>query len=98
MVMKKRVDWSLHAREEHTLRTVRYDITEDEVEREVEKQVVKIYEGYDEDYRAEKFKTIFQLRGVYITVIKTEGPKNILIITIWESSEKEVKIWKAKKK
>ena len=94
MVMK--IIWREHADIRYAERFALYDITKDEIEQEIEKQLVKISEGYDKYYKSEKFKTIFKVRGKMATVEKAERGKEIYIITLWQSSEAEIELWKKK--
>ena len=59
------------------------------LEFEVKKQKVKIKED-------DKIKTIFKISPIFLTVVKKETTDYILVLTLWESSEEEEKIWKTK--
>ncbi len=95
--MKRKINWSPHASYRYMLRFALRDLDKDEIEAEAEKQTFRIYEGYDKEYRSDKYKTIFQVRGIYVTVEKAEYPKSITIITLWESPKEEIELWEKKK-
>ena len=97
MVMKRRITWTPHADYRYAMRFARHDIMREELEQEIEKQEFRIAEGYDKEYRTNKFKTIFPMRNKFATVGKAETNREIIILTLWESSEEEVKLWEGKK-
>ncbi len=77
------------------LRFAMRDVTKEEIE--TEKQVYKLYQGHDKEYKTDKYKTIFKIRDVYVTVEKAEYPNRLLILTAWESSKVEAEQWESKK-
>ena len=83
------VTWSLHAQDRFIERIAKYNINYGDIEFEVKRQKIKIKEE-------DKIKTIFQISPVLLTVVKKETKDNILVLTLWESSEEEEKIWKTK--
>jgi hypothetical protein len=83
------VSWSLHAQDRFAERTLKYNINYGDVEFEVKRQKVKIKED-------DKIKTIFKINPICITVVKKETKDYICVLTLWESSEEEEKIWKMK--
>jgi hypothetical protein len=82
------IRWSKHSKERFAERAIKDGINYGEVEYEIKKQKVKIKE--DEN----KFKTIFKIKKNYLTAIKLENQEYIHVLTLWESNEKEVEIWK----
>lgn len=72
-----------------TERATKYNINYGDIEFEVKKQKVKIKED-------DKIKTIFKISPIFLTVVKKETTDYILVLTLWESSEEEEKIWKTK--
>ncbi len=42
-------------------------------------------------------KTVFKVMEYYFTVIKEETKKYINVVSIWESNEEEVILWKKKR-
>ncbi|HOW29091.1 MAG TPA: hypothetical protein PK685_00210 [archaeon] len=83
------VTWSLHAQDRFIERVAKYNINYGDVEFEVKKQKVKIKEE-------DKIKTIFKIPPIFLTIIKKETKEYILILTLWESSEEEERLWKTK--
>lgn len=83
------VSWTRHARVRFTERATKHNINYGDIEFEVKRQKVKIK---DED----KIKTIFKTNSIFMTVVKKETKDYILVLTLWESSEEEAKIWKTK--
>lgn len=79
-------------------RALIHGFTRTEIEIIIKKQEVRIPKGLDEKYGKNKFETIGLVAGKYLTVQKAEGKENIIVITLWESKEKEVKIWLSKQK
>ena len=73
---------------------MRHDLTYDEIEVNVLRQSVRISKGFDTQYKTRKYETIFSLRDKMITVEKAGSKKWTYILTLWESSEKEVDLWK----
>lgn len=82
--------WTRHARERFFERSLKYGILYEEIEHNIKKQKVR------EVQKEGTIKTIFKLIDYYFTVIKEETKKYINIISIWESNEKEVGLWKRK--
>lgn len=85
--------WSKHARRRFLERLTKHDMTVDEIEVNVTEQKVRIDEGIDDTYQTHKYKTIFPIRDNVVTVEKAEDDL-IYILTLWESSEEEVSLWK----
>jgi hypothetical protein len=85
-----RIVWSRHARERFFERALVHGINLGEVEKNVIKQEVKQKE------KNGKIKIIFKIFEKYFTVIKEETKILINIVSIWESNEKEVLLWKKK--
>lgn len=83
------VSWSLHAQDRFAERILKYNINYGDIEFEVKRQKVKTK---DEN----KIKTIFRINPIFITVVKKETKDYICVLTLWESSEEEEKIWKMK--
>jgi len=84
------VRWSLHAKHRFAERAIRLGINYGDIEFEVKKQRCKIKEGLN------KFKSVFAIGGVLLTAIKLENAKFIHVLTLWESNEREVELWKKK--
>lgn len=83
------VTWSLHAQDRFIERVAKYNVNYGDIEFEVKRQKIKIKDEY-------KIKTIFQINPIMLTVVKKETKEYILILTMWESSEEEERIWKTK--
>jgi len=84
------VRWSLHAKHRFAERAIKLGIGYGDIEFEIKKQKVKVKEGKN------KFKAVFEIRGVLLTAAKFENRKFIHVLTLWESNEKEVDLWKKK--
>jgi len=84
------VIWTRHARQRFFERSLKYGINYGEVEQNVIKQRVK------EKQKEGTVKTVFKIMEYYFTVIKEEAKKYINVVSIWESNEKEVELWKKK--
>ena len=84
------IRWSRHAKEKFAERAVKYGINYGDIEFEVKKQKVKLHEGKD------RFRTIFRAGENLLTAIKIEKKEFMHILTLWESNEKEVELWKKK--
>lgn len=84
------VRWSKHAKYRFAERATKFGLNYGEIEQSVKKQEIKIKEEKN------KFKTIFELQGVILSVIKIETKKFIHVLTMWEANEKEAEIWKKK--
>ena len=84
------VKWKQHAKEKFLERALQLGINYGDVEFEIKKQEKKIPQEKN------KIKTIFKIRENLITIIKIENKKGIFVITLWNSSKKEEKIWKKK--
>lgn len=85
------VVWTRHARLRFFERSLKYGINYGEVEQNVINQRVK------EKQKEGKIKTVFKIMEYYFTVIKEETKKYINVVSIWESNEEEVKLWKKKR-
>ncbi len=92
-----KVFWSRHAKERFEERVLKHDLTYDEIELGVIEQKVRVPQGLDGKYGTEKYKTVLLLRGNFVTVEKAESGKMIYVITLWDSSEKEIELWKKKR-
>ncbi|MDP2666818.1 MAG: hypothetical protein Q8P05_04965 [Candidatus Diapherotrites archaeon] len=88
------VSWSRHAKLRFAERALLYGVNYGDIELEIKRQIVKIAEGKN------KFKTIFPVLDgkILLTAAKIETNEYIHILTLWEASEHEVKLWKQKKK
>ena len=84
------VRWSLHAKHRFAERAIKLGINYGDIEFEIKKQGFKVKEGKN------KFKTVFVIRDVLLTAVKLENRKFIHVLTLWESNEKEVYLWKKK--
>lgn len=85
------VVWTRHSRQRFFERSLKYGITADEAEQGIKAQ--KVIERQKDG----TIKTIFMIAGNFFTVVKEETKKLITIISIWESNEMEVNLWKRKK-
>ncbi len=92
------VFWTQHALERFTERVLLYGLSRTELEMIIKKQKVRIEKGFDERYKKNCFETIGMVTNKFFTVQKAEDRKNIIVITLWESSKKEVEIWLSKQK
>ncbi|PIN98504.1 MAG: hypothetical protein COT90_03960 [Candidatus Diapherotrites archaeon CG10_big_fil_rev_8_21_14_0_10_31_34] len=86
-----RIVWSRHARERFFERSLIYGIHLGEADQNILKQKVK------EKQKDGTIKTIFKALDYFFTVIKEETKKQINVVSIWESNEREVGLWKKKK-
>jgi len=73
-------------------------MTKTEIEEIIKKQEVREYKGYDIKYSKEKYETIGCLGGKFFTIQKAENSSELVVITLWESKEREVNLWVSKKK
>ena len=87
------VFWTQHALERFTERALLYGLSRTELEMIIKKQAVRIKKGFDKKYRKDCFETIGMVANKFFTVQKAEDKKNIIVITLWESSKKEVDLW-----
>jgi len=85
------VFWSVHSKERFFERALLYGLNEEEVENCIKKQEVKLVQENG------KIKTIFSVIGKYFTVIKVENKKKLCVVSIWESNNKEIEVWKNQK-
>ncbi|MFH1544821.1 MAG: hypothetical protein ABIE23_01865 [archaeon] len=85
------VVWTRHARQRFFDRSIKYGINYGEVEQNILNQKVR------EKQRDDTIKTVFKVMDFHFTVIKEETKKYINVVTLWESNEKEVELWKKKK-
>jgi len=85
------IQWKQHAKEKFAERAIKSGINYGDIEFEIKKQEVKIQQGKN------KYKTIFKIQKILITVIKIEKNEKIGIITMWDSNKKEEQIWKKQK-
>ena len=86
-----KIVWSRHARERFFERSLIYGINLGEADQNILEQKVK------EKQKDGAIKTIFKVLDCFFTVIKEETKKQINVISIWESNEKEAGLWKKKK-
>ncbi|MEI7960824.1 MAG: hypothetical protein WCI04_00660 [archaeon] len=84
------VSWSRHSKERFAERAAKNGLNYGDVEFEIKKQSVKIKQEDD------KFKTIFCVGKEFLTAVKAETRDYIHVLTLWESSESEVDLWKKK--
>ncbi|MEK6972629.1 MAG: hypothetical protein AABW72_01130 [archaeon] len=82
--------WTRHAREKFLERSLKYDINYAEVDIQIKAQKVKQKQLHG------TIKTVFELKDTIFTVIKEETKKLINVVSIWESNEAEVELWKKK--
>jgi hypothetical protein len=82
--------WSKHAKIRFAERAIKDGINYRDIEFEIKRQEVKIKEEKN------KFKTIFKIGQNFLTTIKIEKKNFIHVLTLWDSSEKEVEIWNKK--
>ncbi len=92
------VFWTRPALERFIERALLYGFTRNEFELVIKKQEVRIEKGFDEKFKKEKFETIGVVASKFFTVQKAEAAKNIIVITLWESGQKEVDLWFSKQK
>ena len=92
------VFWSVHAKERFVERSLLYGFSRTELEQIIRKQQVRLDCGFDDKYGKQKFETIGVVNDKFFTVQKAEDRKNIIVITLWESSQKEVDLWLSKQK
>ncbi len=92
------VFWTQHARERFVERALLYNLSRTELEEIVRKQEVKIKHGFDKKYKKKKFETIGTINKKFFTIQKAEDKKKIIVITLWESNQKEVNLWLSKQK
>ena len=92
------VFWTQHALERFIERGLLYGLSRTELEIIIKKQKVRIEKGFDEKYKKDCFETIGIVARKFFTVQKAEDKKKIIIITLWESSKKEVELWFSKQK
>jgi hypothetical protein len=90
--------WTKHALERFIERALIHGFTRTEIEIAIKKQEIKIPKGFDEKYGKEKIETICLVADKYLTIQKAESKKEIIVITLWESNEKEVKTWFSRQK
>ncbi|MFH1588793.1 MAG: DUF4258 domain-containing protein [Candidatus Diapherotrites archaeon] len=92
------VFWTQHARERFTERVLIHELSRTELEQIIRKQQVRISRGIDKKYKKKKFETIGTVNKKFFTVQKAEDRKKIIVITLWESNQKEVNLWLSKQK
>jgi hypothetical protein len=83
------VTWTKHARLRYAERALKYNLTYGDLELELKKQRVKLKQNNN-------IKTIFQINNSFFTAIKKETNDYLLVLTVWESNEDEVDLWKKK--
>ena len=93
-----KVFWTQHALERFTERVLLYGFSRVELELIIKKQQVRIKKGFDKKFNKNKFETVGLVSNNFFTVQKAEDKKNIVVITLWESSKKEVELWFSKQK
>ena len=84
------IRWSRHSKQRFAERALKEGINYGEIEFEIKKQSIKIREENN------RKKTIFKIGNHFLTAIKIETKEYIHVLTLWESSEKEVSIWNKK--
>lgn len=92
------VFWTKHALERFTERALLYGFTRTELEMIIKKQVVRFKKGFSEKYKKNCFETVGLVANRFFTVQKAENKKKIIVITLWESNEREVNAWFLKQK
>jgi len=92
------VFWTQHALERFTERALLYGLSRTEIEMAIKKQEVRIKKGFDKKFKKDCFETIGMIVNKFFTVQKAEDKKKIIVITLWESSKKEVELWFSKQK
>lgn len=92
------VFWTKHGLERFTERALLYGFSRIELEQIIKKQEVRVKKGFDKKYNKNKFEAIGMVLNKFFTVQKAEDKKNIIVITLWESSKKEVDLWFSKQK
>jgi hypothetical protein len=92
------VFWTVHARERFVERSLLYGFSRTELEQIIRKQQVRVDKGFDSRYKRHKFETIGVMGGKFFTVQKAEDRKKIIVITLWESKQREVDLWLSKQK
>ncbi|MBU0635895.1 hypothetical protein KKE06_02605 [Candidatus Micrarchaeota archaeon] len=85
------IEWKFHARQRFWERIACLDIDKTEAELEIKKQLVRFVQP-----ETNTIKTIFEIRGRILTVIKNETKSSIKVVSVWEASLEEVKIWTQK--
>jgi hypothetical protein len=83
--------WTRHSRQRFFERSLKYGINYGEVEQNILRQKVKQKQKHG------TVKTVFKIMEYHFTAIKEETKKYINVISIWESNEEEVELWKKKK-
>ena len=94
----KKLFWSQHAKERFWERILKHGFDYCEIEFSLKKQKVKTKKGFDERHKTEKIECIDKIRDVFLTFQKAEDKETIYVITLWESSQEEVKFWKSRRK
>jgi uncharacterized membrane protein len=84
------IRWSRHAKQRYAERAARCGLNYGELELAIKKQEFKIKEIKD------KVKTIFKIQDNFMTAVKIETKEFIHVLTLWESNEEEVELWKRK--
>ena len=84
--------------ERFTERVLLYGLSRTEFQFAIKKQEVRIDCGFDKKYAKNKFETVLVIANKFFTAEKAEDKKNIVIITLWESKEREVDLWFSKQK
>lgn len=84
------IRWSLHAKHRFAERAAKYGINYGEIELEIKKQRAKA--KLDKN----KYKTIFKIADIILTAVKIETNDFIHVITLWEATEQEAKLWRSK--
>ncbi|MEK6957847.1 MAG: DUF4258 domain-containing protein [archaeon] len=92
------VFWTVHAKERFIERSLLHGFSRTELEEIIRKQQVRINKGFDQKYRKRKFETIGTVGKKFFTIQKAEDKKNIIVITLWESKDREVDLWLSKQK
>jgi len=82
------ITWTQHVKVRFLERMLKEGIDEGEIDLAVLEQKVAFRQP-----GKTTIKTVFSVGKVMITVIKREKPGEIRVVSIWESSEEEVKTW-----
>ena len=90
--------WTQHALERFTERALLYGLSRTELEIIIKKQEVRVCKGFDSKFKKECFETVGMVANKFFTAQKAEDKKSIIVITLWESSKKEVELWLSKQK
>ena len=82
--------WNRHSKQRFAERAAMHGINYAEIELRIKKQEVKIKQEKN------KYKTVFKIQNILLTVVKAETLKYIHVLTLWEANEQEVELWRKK--